>query len=270
MDSFGEGATRGRISQEGRRLTLRVRCADLLAASAEWLLGAVASFAGRGKGLADGVIVQVGWSLLQLRRDAGELAVCEPNFDTDPFQDFRDDVTCTLTVLARQNLVHERLGIEGAPVRYDDKVVLKKGCLSAKRVYAQRQAPGDGDSGWYVGPVDDPGGPPDADDWRRGTSFSSLARGPASSTSWRYPKGMWSYSMGRGSTQYWIQTTTMFGVRTSRISAEQIAAADRGRIPVFHGTMSSQRPRLLSCVDYEAVGKSTHNQNLFPVSDTSQ
>ncbi len=161
------------------RVTLRVRCADTLASSAEWLLGVVAAFDGRGKGLADGVIVQVGWSLLRLRKDGGDLTVCEPDFDANPFRDFRDDVTCTLTVLARQNLVHQRLGIERTPVRYDDKVVLRKGCLSLKRVYAQRQEPDEGDSGWYVGPVDDPGGVPGREDLEARYVFQLLRERPA-------------------------------------------------------------------------------------------
>jgi hypothetical protein len=45
---------------------------------------------------------------------------------------------------------------------------------------------------------------------------------------------------------------------------------DRGRITVFRDITLQQRPRLLSFVDYEAVGKSTHNQNIFAISDASQ
>ena len=90
-------------------LTLRARCADNLTSSAEWLLEMVASFAGRGKGLADGVIVQVGWSLLRLRSAGGELAVCEPDFDGNPFRDFRDDVRLTPPFLVEDSakLIHD-------------------------------------------------------------------------------------------------------------------------------------------------------------------
>ena len=44
---------------------------------------------------------------------------------------------------------------------------------------------------------------------------------------------------------------------------------DRGRILSFRGMLWLQRPRQVSFVDYEAVGKSTHIQYIFPVSDTS-
>lgn len=168
----------GEFRKKVGRSTLRARCAENLSSSAEWLLNTVASFAGQGKWLADGVIVQVGWSLLRLRGDDAELTVCEPDFNTNPFRDFRDDVTCTLTVLARQNLIHQRLGIERTPVRYDDKVVFKKGCLADKRVYAQRQEPGDGDSGWYLGPVEGRSEAPDASEMEARYVFQLLSERP--------------------------------------------------------------------------------------------
>lgn len=160
------------------QLILRARSAETVASSVEWLLDEVASFAGPGRGLADGVFVQVGWSLLQLRQDGGELAVCEPDFDGNPLRDFRDDVTRTLTVLARQNLLHKHLGIERTPVRYDDKVVFAKGSLFERRVYAQRQQPREGDSGWYVGRVDDGNGPPGRDDLEARYLFQLLDSRP--------------------------------------------------------------------------------------------
>lgn len=130
---------------------LRARCADSLASQAGWLLDQVASFDGQGKGLADGVTVQVGWCVLRLRQAGNELSVTEPDFASNPFQEFRDDVTCSLTVMARQHRVVTRVGAVPVSVRFDDKVVLQRGCLAEPAVYAQRQAPKPGDSGWFVG-----------------------------------------------------------------------------------------------------------------------
>lgn len=174
--------------QVGRRV-LRARCADALAAQAEWLLGVVASFDGRGKGLADGVSIQLGWSLLRLRQDGSELAVCEPDFAANPFEQVRDDVTRPLTVQTRQNAVLARLGIEGTPVRFDDKVIAKKGCLAEPRVYAQRQEPDDGDSGWYVGPVGGPDGQPGVEDLEAWYVFQLLAVRPALLDVFMLPEG---------------------------------------------------------------------------------
>src|SRR5262249_25141346 len=61
-------------------------CDDAFAVQTRSLLEAVASL--KGKGLADGVTVQFGWSVLTLRRRGDELLVCEPDFDGDPFRDF--------------------------------------------------------------------------------------------------------------------------------------------------------------------------------------
>src|SRR5437660_2742911 len=71
-----EGSTgfRGREEDMGRHtrqvgdLELVVRCDDAFARQAESLLDVVARFRGEGKGLADGVTVQFGFSLLTLRQ----------------------------------------------------------------------------------------------------------------------------------------------------------------------------------------------------------
>jgi hypothetical protein len=135
---------------------LVARCDDAFAAQAGSLLEAVASFQGQGKRLADGVRVQFGWSLLTLRRRGSDLVVCEPDFDGDPFHEIREDVTCTLRIRMGQVAVVRRLGLVPVDIRFDDKVVLAKGCLAGRRVYLQRSEPRPGDSGWYVGPVDGP------------------------------------------------------------------------------------------------------------------
>jgi hypothetical protein len=41
-------------------------------------------------------------------------------------------------------------------VRFDEAVLLARGCLGQRRIYLQRGEPAPGDSGWYVGPVDSP------------------------------------------------------------------------------------------------------------------
>src|SRR5262249_23483535 len=139
-------------------------------------LHAVASFRGRGKGLADGVTVQFGWSVLTLRQRGGELLVCEPDFGGDPFTEVREDVTCTLAVLVGQAAVINPPGVEPVEVRFDETVLLAKGCLAQRRVYLQRSAPRPGDSGWYVGPVDGPAPGQKAEDFETLYVFELLSR----------------------------------------------------------------------------------------------
>lgn len=137
-------------------VNLVAHCDEAFAVQAGSMLEAIASLQGQGKGLDDGVHVQFGWSLLTLRRRGDELLVCEPDFDGDPFHGVREDVTCTLRILMGQVAVVRRLGLRPVEIRFEDKVVLAKGCLAGRRVYLQRSQPRPGDSGWYVGPVDGP------------------------------------------------------------------------------------------------------------------
>jgi hypothetical protein len=139
--------------------TVVVKCATAVATQAEWLLGLIERIEQqRGGGfIRDGVRIQVGWSVLTFVQRDNELIVCEPDFDNNPFRDARDDVTCTLTVQSQQNDVLRRVGVDGVPATFQEKVIFAKGCLEGNpRVYLERTAPTQGDSGWYVGPAGDP------------------------------------------------------------------------------------------------------------------
>ncbi|MFN3652317.1 MAG: hypothetical protein ACK47B_22295 [Armatimonadota bacterium] len=134
---------------------LRVRCDDHLLRQAQGVLDSAATFAHTENGLSPGVTIQFGWSLLMLWPDGDLLAICEPDFDGDALRAFRDDVSCTLEVVTLQTQFLRQLGIEAGSLRFDEKVVFKRGALSECRIYAERQASAPGDSGWYVGPADD-------------------------------------------------------------------------------------------------------------------
>lgn len=144
---------------------LVAHAADALAPQAEWLLKTLEGLLDGGKRLTEGGRVQVGWSFLTLRLRDNELVVCEPDFDGDPFSGVREDVTLTLTVIGQQNEVLARVGAAGVASSFQDKIVLLKGCLEEPHIYLERNhsAP-EGDSGWYIGPVDghDVGGDYDA------------------------------------------------------------------------------------------------------------
>src|SRR5438270_5401230 len=99
----------GRHRRRAGDVELVVRCDDAYARQAESLLDVVARFRGEGKGLADGVTVQFGFSLLTLKRRGDQLLVCEPDYGGDPFHAIREDVTCTLAVLLGQAAVINRL-----------------------------------------------------------------------------------------------------------------------------------------------------------------
>ena len=145
--------TRHAAEIAGQRVT--VQCAEPVGRQAQWLLELLTTQAARGLSLQDGRTIQVGWTILRLRKRGEDLVVCEPDYSGDAFNSERDDVTASLLVQAQQNEVLRRLGEEGEAALFQDKVVFASGSLAERRVYLER-IPGspEGDSGWYVGPAD--------------------------------------------------------------------------------------------------------------------
>jgi hypothetical protein len=138
--------------------TLVANCSLALHRQADWLLAALKNLADLGNPLADRTRIQVGWSVLTLRQNGSELAVCEPDFAGNPLANVVEDVTRTLLVLAQQRDVLRRLGQPGQFAMFQDKVVLAAGCLERPQVYLERSKTiSRTDSGWYIGPVEDAG-----------------------------------------------------------------------------------------------------------------
>ena len=135
-----------------------VSCAVALKPQADWLLELLEKIEQtRGSGfLEDGATVQVGWSFVAIHRDGDTMKILEPNFSGDPFNELTENLTCTLSVQAEQNAVLAAFGLNGTPVGFQDKVILSKGCLEKRHIYLERKTPQKGDSGWYIGEVDQP------------------------------------------------------------------------------------------------------------------
>jgi hypothetical protein len=123
---------------------------------AMWLLGRIAEFADGGGKLDDDVKIRMGWSALTLRKRDARFVVCEPDFDGDPFTKTVEDVTRTLRVLFRQKDFVNRVSAKAQESMFGDKVVMAKNVLKTDSLALQRSEPKPGDSGWYVGPADDP------------------------------------------------------------------------------------------------------------------
>ncbi len=135
-------------------LCLVANCADELCDQARWLLETIKKLNEKGLPLEDRVRIQFGWSLLTLKRRDSEVIVCEPDYSGNPFSEAVDNVTRTLWVQALQVEVLRKLGLEGNPARFHDKIVTGKRCLDEPKVFLQRQGTQEpGDSGWFVGRV---------------------------------------------------------------------------------------------------------------------
>ena len=135
-------------------ISLVVNCADELCDQGKWLLETIKRLHEQGLPLEDKKRIQFGWTLLTLKRRDSEIVLCEPDYAGNPFSDVVEDVTRTLWVQAQQVDVLRKLGLEGSPARFQDKVVIAKGCLDEPRVFLQRQGTQEpGDSGWFLGHV---------------------------------------------------------------------------------------------------------------------
>jgi hypothetical protein len=135
------------------RSDFRLNCKDGLTEQGLWLANVVEDISKHHTNLLEGATFQIGWSVLKLVATSSGLVLCEPDFDNNPFQNYREDVSSTLEVLRGQHDLLSRVGCSPVDVRFDDKVVFFKGCLEEPGVYGERSQPTRGDSGWYIGPT---------------------------------------------------------------------------------------------------------------------
>jgi len=87
----------------------RLICTPAQQTQGEWLASLVETVQPNA-----GATVRVGWSVLRLQSFDGKLVLCEPDFDGNPFTDFRPSVSTTLEVLAAEKSLLDRAGC--APV----------------------------------------------------------------------------------------------------------------------------------------------------------
>lgn len=107
--------------------------------------------------LIDGFSLQVGWSIYNLHeKEKGKFIVTTPDYSKNPFEDTTEDLTLALWVQLEQGHFLRKLNIEGLSIKFSDKIILSKGVLELDKIYLQRTGDVEqGDSGWYIGPVDD-------------------------------------------------------------------------------------------------------------------
>lgn len=107
--------------------------------------------------LIDGFSFQVGWSVYYLNEKEPEnFILTTPDYSKNPFEDITEDLTLALWVQLEQSHFLRKLSVEGLPIKLSDKIILTKGVLELEKIYLQRTGDVEkGDSGWYIGPVED-------------------------------------------------------------------------------------------------------------------
>ena len=120
---------------------------------AAWLLSYFEKMQHDGISFFHGMKLQVGWSILELRKAADSYIVFEPDFSKNPLVDFRPDVSVTLQVQFSQVDLINRLNLVPTETSFQDKIIFAKGSLDEGKIYLERVSPRPekGDSGWFIG-----------------------------------------------------------------------------------------------------------------------
>jgi len=151
-----------KVSREYHDHLLVANCDPDLVEQANSLLRMIEEAGESASGLRDGFVIEFGWAPLRLRIEKAEFIVYEPDYSNDVNQ-FVPSVSKTLRVVAEQAALLNSLGLEGVVARYNQGVALKREVLDLHRIYLHRRKPvSDRDSGWYIGPANNPGEPPES------------------------------------------------------------------------------------------------------------
>lgn len=106
--------------------------------------------------LVDGFSIQVGWSVFSLCKCEDYYQIITSDYTKNPFQDTTEDLTIALWVQLEQTHCLRRLNIDGELIKFNDKIVIAKNVLQLEKIYLQRSSGcGEGDSGWYIGPINE-------------------------------------------------------------------------------------------------------------------
>lgn len=130
-----------------------IDCSDARADLVPPVLEMLSSLHERGEPMDEGLTLRWGWSaLILVRMSDGRLQVHEPDFDDDPLEHVRADVTTTLQVQAASRDLLARCGCVPVPFAFDDALVVAGDALAQPVLMAQRsESSAPGDSGWYLG-----------------------------------------------------------------------------------------------------------------------
>jgi hypothetical protein len=147
----------GQFQTNTRQGVVSIQCDDRLKAMAEIMLSEAVSMDQKGGTFRDGLAFLHGWSAYKLRGRPGLWRIEEPDFGGDPYANSRPDITFTLSILAQQFAVGEKLGLRPsqlAEVSCFD-MILHPSCLRDQRIRAERvELRGQKFSGWQLFALD--------------------------------------------------------------------------------------------------------------------
>lgn len=104
--------------------------------------------------IADATELPIGWTRLRFAVEGPTITVLEPDYDGDPEQGWRPDISVSLATLARQRAVLELVDVEGEAIDFDRHVLVVRGALEQPDVFLLRvTSPGGRMTGWRLSPT---------------------------------------------------------------------------------------------------------------------
>ncbi len=132
-------------------IAMSAECSEELNDTARILFDLMTRHMDRGAKLSDGIKVNFGWTELRVASVNGVYVFQEPDFDSDPENEYRDNLDFSLSGYQRQKLLTDTLGIgRWQPARFSDTVIAEQGVLAASRVVAKHVADQDKRSSWLI------------------------------------------------------------------------------------------------------------------------
>ncbi|MBN9520973.1 hypothetical protein J0H58_21035 [bacterium] len=131
--------------------SLRATCAEEFDSLVEDLFGLIRHSVAKGAVLRDGTRILFGWTVLTVRGERGDLALCEPDFGTDPTAGLRENIDFSLAGYRRQQNLIAAVGLDQwRPLPYTDDVFVERGALGDEQVIGWRMSDPQGADGWFV------------------------------------------------------------------------------------------------------------------------
>jgi len=95
---------------------------------------------------------EIGFTVFIIKELNGQYVVHAPDYTSNPFVDFTEDLTLHLEIMAEQTHILKVLSAIGETTRYDDKVVYSEGVFETDGTYMERiETDSKRDSGWFYG-----------------------------------------------------------------------------------------------------------------------
>lgn len=135
---------------------ISLQCIGSLSKQAEFLLSLIEIEYKSINVLQDNYKIQIGWSIYIISGQNEEFVILSPDYNQNPFKDMKSDLTIPLMIQAQQNEMLRKTKVQSEPVSFQDTMVILKDALKSDLLYLERkEICKKGDSGWYLGLLDD-------------------------------------------------------------------------------------------------------------------